>query len=171
MRTFLALSLVAALAACSRPRTAPEPPPAQPSESPAATAPREVPAPEPETAGAALDDVAGTLRLANSAAANGQLAAADELYLTVVRAPNASRDEVVNAATGLYRTGDYEHVARAFAKLGTFLRGEEDLRYYNAVALYETGRYASAKHELACALPYISVTSDVERYRAKIDAK
>jgi hypothetical protein len=172
MRTLLAISMAAVLAGCVRPKTTPEPPPAQTTEvPPAEAAPRVVPPPEPETTGAPLDDVAGTLRQANSAAANGQLAEANALYLSVVRASNASRDAVVNAATGLYRTGDFEHTARAFAKLGTFMRGEEDLRYYNAVALYETGRYAGAKHELSCALPYISVTPDVERYRAKIDAK
>jgi hypothetical protein len=48
-------------------------------------------------------------------------------------------------------------------------RGEEQYHYYFAVALYETGRYAQAKRELAASIPYITVTSDVARYRAKIE--
>jgi tetratricopeptide (TPR) repeat protein len=156
MRTLRALSLVAAvvaaLAGCARPKVAPEPPPPAPPASQS-------------------NDAADTLRQANTAAANGQIADANRLYASVVDAPNVSRDAVVNAATGLYRTGDYAGAVRAFAKLGTFARGEEDLRYYNAVSLYEMGRYAEAKHELACALPYISVTPDVDRYRTKIEAK
>jgi hypothetical protein len=153
MRTLLALSMIAALAGCARPKAAPEPPPPPPSASSESV------------------DLADTLRQANTAAANGRLADANRLYAAVVDAPNASRDAAVNAATGLYRTADYADAVRGFAKLGTFARGEEDLRYYNAVSLYEMGRYAEAKHELACALPYISVTPDVDRYRAKIEAK
>jgi Flp pilus assembly protein TadD len=69
----------------------------------------------------------------------------------------------------LYRTGDYSDALRALQKLGTFLRGEEDLRFYKAVALYEIGRYDEAKKELACALPYIQMTEDVSRYQTKIE--
>ncbi len=150
----LALTLIAALAGCAhRSNPAPEPPPAVP----AATS--------------ASNDFADTLRQANAAAANGQLAEANRLYASIVDATDASRDAIVNAATGLYRTADYADAVRAFGRLGAFARGEEDLRYYNAVSLFEMGRYAEAKHELACALPYISVTPDVDRYRAKIEAK
>ena len=53
--------------------------------------------------------------------------------------------------------------------MGTFAKGEEDLRYYNAVALYETGSYQDAQKELACALPFIQVTDEVTRYRVKIE--
>jgi len=149
----MVLTMMATLAACrARPHAAPEPPP------PAASAP-------------AQSDLAAALRQANTAAMNGQIAEATRVYNGVVDAADASRDAIVNAATGLYRTADYADAARAFAKLGAFARGEEDLRYYNAVSLYETGRYAEARHELACALPYISVTPDVDRYRAKIEAK
>jgi hypothetical protein len=154
MRTSLALLMMAALAGCAhRPTATPEPPPP-----PAPSAP-------------ATSDFADTLRQANTAVANGQLADANRLYVGVADAPDASRDAVINAATGLYRTADYADAARAFAKLGAFARGEEDLRYYNAVSLYETGRFAEAKHELACALPYIRMTADVDRYRAKIESK
>src|SRR5437763_790160 len=147
MRTLLALLMTAALAGCAhRPKAAP-------------------------SAQATTNDWAETLRQANTAAANGQLADAARLYARVVDAPDASRDAVLNAATGLYRTADYAGAVRGFAKLGAFARGEEDLRYYNAVSLYETGRYGEAKHELACALPYIRLTADVDRYRTKIETK
>ena len=70
---------------------------------------------------------------------------------------------------GLYRTGAFTDAVNAFQRLSNFARGEEDLRYYNAVSLYETGHYDLARKELACALPYIQVTEDVTRYRAKIE--
>ena len=57
----------------------------------------------------------------------------------------------------------------AFRKLGAFARGEEDLRYYDAVSLYETGNYGAAQKELACALPFLQITDDVSRYRSKIE--
>jgi len=185
MRTFLALSVAAVLAACARPRTAPEPPPETTTAQPAANAettppepqpqpvpaPAPMPPPAPESVVAPVVDVLATLREANAAAAKGQIDDANRLYASVVDAPNASRDAIISAATGLYRTGDFIDAVRAFTRLGTFARGEEDLRYYNAVALFETGRYAEAKKELACALPYIDVTGDVARYRAKIEAK
>ena len=139
--------MVAALAACRAHPNAAPPPPSAPAQS----------------------DFADTLRQANAAAMNGQIADADRLFVSVFDAPNASRDAVANAATGLYRTADYADAARAFAKLGAFARGEEDLRYYNAVSLYETGHYEEAKKELACALPYIQVNDDVMRYRLKIE--
>jgi hypothetical protein len=50
-----------------------------------------------------------------------------------------------------------------------FHRGEEDLRYYNAVSLFETAHYEEAKKELACALPFLEATGSVERYREKIE--
>ena len=59
---------------------------------------------------------------------------------------------------------------QGFRKFGTFAKGEEDLRYYHAVALYETGEYVAAQKELACALPFIQVTDDVSRYRVKIES-
>ena len=63
----------------------------------------------------------------------------------------------------------YADAMRAFQRLGNLVRGEEDLRYYKAVSLYETGRYDDARKELACALPYIPLTDDVTRYRTKIE--
>ena len=155
MRTLLALSIVVAMLACARPKTTPPPPPVTST----------TPAPPAESM--AVD----TLRQANARAASGQIDEANRMYLSVIDAPNSAREAVIAAATGLYRTGDYADAVRGFAKLGAFAHGEEDLRYYNAVSLYEVGRYADAKRELACALPFIGVTPDVERYRAKIEAK
>jgi tetratricopeptide (TPR) repeat protein len=109
------------------------------------------------------------LRRAEALASSGQTEEANATYLRLLNAPDVGRDTVAAVATGLYRTGDYRDALRALQKLGTFLRGEEDLRFYKAVSLYETGRYAEAKKELACALPYIQVTDDVTRYRSKIE--
>jgi hypothetical protein len=109
------------------------------------------------------------LRRAEALASSGQIDEAKTTYLRLLSAPDVSRDTVAAAATGLYRTGDYTDTLRALQKLGTFLRGEEDLRFYKAVALYEMGRYDEAKKELACALPYIQMTDDVSRYRMKIE--
>ena len=91
------------------------------------------------------------------------------MYARLMSTPNPSRDLIAAVATGFYRTGDFPGALRAFDKLGTFARGEEDLRYYKAVALYETGRYAEAKKELECALPFIERTDEVDRYREKIE--
>ncbi|HYS53444.1 MAG TPA: hypothetical protein VER58_06745 [Thermoanaerobaculia bacterium] len=109
------------------------------------------------------------LRRAETLASSGQVDEANTTYLRLLNAPDVSRDTVAAVATGLYRTGDYRNALRALQKLGTFLRGEEDLRFYKAVALYETGSYNEAKKELACALPYIQMTDDVSRYRVKIE--
>ena len=91
------------------------------------------------------------------------------MYARLLNAPNTPREMIAAVATGFYRTGDFPGALRAFQKLGTFARGEEDLRYYKAVALYETGRYAEAKKELECALPFIEMTDEVNRYRQKIE--
>src|SRR5204862_7794669 len=91
----LAASVIVALAGCARPKVAPAPPPAAPPASQS-------------------NDAADTLRQANTAAANGKLADANRLYASVVDAPDASRNAVINAATGLYRPGDFAGAARAF---------------------------------------------------------
>jgi tetratricopeptide repeat protein len=110
-----------------------------------------------------------SLRDADSLAQQGDAAGAGRIYHRVAVTPNASREILAAAASGLYRTGDYAGAAAAFKRLGTFARGEEDLRYYYAVSLYETGQYEQARKELACALPYIEVTDEVARYRTKIE--
>ena len=109
------------------------------------------------------------LRQAEAFASNEKLNEANDLYIRVVNSENVPREYLAEAAVGLYRTGAFRDSVTAFRRLGTFAKGEEDLRYYNAVALYETGNYEAAKKELACALPFIQVTDEVIRYQAKID--
>jgi tetratricopeptide (TPR) repeat protein len=110
-----------------------------------------------------------TLRQAADAAASGDLQAARELFAGIARREGVLREVLAEAATGLYRVGAYREAADAFRRFGSFARGEEDLRYYFAVALYESGEYRAAERELACALPFIEATEDVLRYRWKIE--
>ena len=110
-----------------------------------------------------------SLRQAEAMANKGDLAGANEIYVRVANSENAPREVIAEAAVGLYRTGAFRNSVAAFKRLGMFAKGEEDLRYYNAVALFETGSYQEAKKELACALPFIQVTEDVTRYRTKIE--
>jgi hypothetical protein len=109
-----------------------------------------------------------TLDQAASLATNNQPDQARRVYLALLNQANVSRQTIAEAARGLYRLGAFADAVEAFRNLGIFNRGEEDLRYYNAVSLFEIGRYEDAKKELACALPYIQITSDVARYRDKI---
>jgi len=132
-----------------------------------ASAQRPGPSAAPET----LSDREATqlLRQADSLASRGEMDAAKAIYLRLLNATGTSRDVLAAVATGLYRTASYADAMRAFQRLGNLVRGEEDLRYYKAVSLYETGRYDDARKELACALPYIPLTDDVTRYRTKIE--
>jgi tetratricopeptide (TPR) repeat protein len=110
------------------------------------------------------------LRQAEAFGDNGLTAEADAIYTRILDAtPPVPREVVTAAAIGLYRTGAYHESVEAFRRLGVFARGEEDLRYYHAVALYEIGEYAAAQKELACALPFIEMTDEVARYRLRID--
>jgi len=109
------------------------------------------------------------LREAETYALAGQLNDANRVYNAIAQNPNATREAIAAAATGLYRTSDFTDAVIAFKNLGAFAHGEEDLRYYNAVSLYETGRYDEAKKEMTCALPYLQQTEDVLRYKAKIE--
>jgi hypothetical protein len=145
------------------PATVPAPAPApveQPALEPLPTLPNTIVVPPP-----VIDP---TLDQAASLAANGQPDQARRVYLALLNQANVSRQTIAEAARGLYRLGAFADAVEAFRNLGTFNRGEEDLRYYNAVSLFEIGHYEDAKKELACALPYIQVTSDVARYRDKI---
>lgn len=110
------------------------------------------------------------LRTAETAAGNGRIDEAVRIYTGLAGSTAVPREVLAEAAVGLYRTGAFREAAQAFRKFGTFAKGEEDLRYYYAVALYETGSYADAQKELACALPFIQVTDDVSRYRTKIES-
>jgi len=110
-----------------------------------------------------------TLRQAEALADNGYAAEANRIYTGLAISDGVPREVVAEAAVGLYRTGAYRDAVQAFRRMGAFARGEEDLRYYNAVALYESGDYQAAQKELACALPFIEVSDDVARYRTKIE--
>jgi len=100
---------------------------------------------------------------------SGDIDRARSIYNELSTAPSISHTVALSVAEGLYRVRDYAGAAKAFARAGAIGRGEEGYHYYYAVALYETGRYANAKRELAAALPYVAVTPDVTRYRAKIE--
>jgi len=169
------------LSACAHHKTTtdtaptPEPAPATATVEPPAlaplpaTVPAPVPAPAPMVAPSTPPPVIDpTIDQAASLAANGQPDQARRVYLALLNQANVSRHTIAEAARGLYRLGAFADAVEAFRNLGTFNRGEEDLRYYNAVSLFEIGHYEDAKKELACALPYIQITSDVARYRDKI---
>src|SRR5207249_6118782 len=106
-------------------------------------------------------DAGQILRQGDADAELGDVESAAANYVRLLNTPGLARDTLISVATGLYRIGDFVHAVEAFQHLGPFNRGEEDLRYYNAVSLYETGHYEEAKKELACALPYIQVNDDV----------
>lgn len=110
-----------------------------------------------------------SLRQAEAFANNGLLDDANTIYRRLANSENVPREVIAEAAAGLYRTGAFRDAVEAFRRMGAFARGEEDLRYYHAVALYEIGDYEAAKKELACALPFIQITDDVTRYRLKIE--
>jgi Flp pilus assembly protein TadD len=116
---------------------------------------------------AVVRDALNSLRQAEALADEGELREADEIYIRL--AAGEPREIVAAAAVGLYRTGAYREAVQAFRRLGTLARGEEDLHYYFAVSLYESGEYEAARHELMCALPYIELTDEVARYRIKIE--
>jgi hypothetical protein len=110
-----------------------------------------------------------SLREAETLAIAGQLAEANRIYSALSQSPTSTREAIAAAATGLYRTGSFQEAVRAFTRLGKLANGEDDLRYYYAVSLYEIGKYAEAQHELTAALPNLQRTDDVERYRLKIE--
>jgi hypothetical protein len=110
-----------------------------------------------------------SLREAETLAIAGQLPEANRIYAALAQGPTSTREAIAAAATGLYRTGAFQEAVRAFTRLGKLAGGEDDLRYYYAVSLYESGKYAEAKQELAAALPNLQRTDDVERYRVKIE--
>jgi hypothetical protein len=157
------------------PEPAPAPAAATASVEPPALEPLPAPVPAPVPASAPIvapstppPVIDPTLDQAASLATNNQPDQARRVYLALLNQANVSRQTIAEAARGLYRLGAFADAVEAFRNLGTFNRGEEDLRYYNAVSLFEIGHYEDAKKELACALPYIQVTSDVARYRDKI---
>lgn len=149
---------------------------------PQPAAPQPAPQPAPATV-AASSGPAGTNKVAPSrppapspsanvdpdqALASGDLAAARAGYTAKLESPQLSHAELLKIGEGLYRARDFRGAVRALTRAGALAKGEEPYHYYLAVALYESGQYGAAKRELAAALPFIEVTPDVERYRAKI---
>lgn len=116
------------------------------------------------------DAIASRMVAADIALQNSQLETARKLYREVLDSSGLERRTLLRLAEGLYRSRDFANALLAFEQLGPLTRGEEPLHYYAAVALYETGRYAEAKSELAAALPHIEISNDVSRYREKIEA-
>ncbi|HEX6641005.1 MAG TPA: hypothetical protein VF215_07815, partial [Thermoanaerobaculia bacterium] len=115
-------------------------------------------------------EVTSRLGAADRALNGGNLVDARRVYRELLAAPGLEHDTLIRIAEGLYRSRDFTGALLAFNRIGTLRRGEEPYRYYIAVALYETGDHARAKKELAAALPYIEITPDVARYRAKIES-
>ncbi|HKS23880.1 MAG TPA: tetratricopeptide repeat protein [Thermoanaerobaculia bacterium] len=129
------------------------------------------PTPPPSTAQPApAGDSAMALAEAERALNAGDTARAKQQYESILAAPSLPHLTLLRIGEGLYRARDFAGAARAFARAGTFAKGEEPFRYYYAVALFESGRYADAKRELAAALPYIEPTPEVKQYRAKIES-
>jgi tetratricopeptide (TPR) repeat protein len=136
------------------------PPPAQTTTS--------TPARVPVTFSAA--ELATRFAAAERALVTSNLAEARRGYREILESANLSHDNIIRLAEGFYRARDFANALRAFDRAGTLRRGEEPYRYYIAVASYETAQYARAKRELAAALPFIEITPDVARYRAKIES-
>jgi len=139
----------------------PKPPPPQPFVPP--------PQPSPAVTTTPVRDIATSLADAQRAIDSGDIARARSIYDALSTAPSLSHIAALQTAEGLYRVGEFARAARVFAAAGAIAHGEEQYRYYYAVALYETSRYGDAKRELAAALPHITVTPGVARYRAKIE--
>jgi len=133
----------------------------------AVTAPREQPpdaAPPP-----AASTTASQLAEAQHALETGDIASAHATYESLLAGPPLVHADAVRLAEGLYRVHDYPKAVRAFQLAGTLGQGEEKYHYCYAVSLYETGHFKEAKRELAAAIPHITVTDEVEGYRAKIE--
>lgn len=147
----------------------------QPRASEPLTVARTVPAVTPQAAAAPLvapvptRDALLSLRKAEALIDNGLVAEANAIYASLARNAGVAREVLIESATGLYRTGAYRDAADAFRRFGTFARGEEDLRYYYSVALFESGDYQGAQRELQCALPFLRETDEVLRYQTKIE--
>lgn len=141
---------------------------------PAVKAPT-TPAPQPQQTAqtkpaVSAKDVAMRITAAERALTNAQLAEAQRLYRSVLDTPNLDRDSLLRVVEGLYRARDFSGALTAFKSIGTLKAGEEPYGYYQAVAFYETGQFEQAKKVLATTIPYIEMTPDVARYRAKIEA-
>jgi tetratricopeptide (TPR) repeat protein len=122
-----------------------------------------------QTTVSAQADVASRVAAAERALGAANLTEASRIYRDVLTTPSLDRATLIRIGEGLYRARDFAQALTAFRRLGALRAGEEAYRYYIAVALYETADLVAAKRELAAALPYIEITPDVQRYRAKIE--
>src|SRR4051794_4575524 len=127
---------------------------------PTVDAPPEPTPPKPPAA----TNVDTSLADAQRAIDAGDLARARSIYNDISSAPSLPHDIALRVAEGLFRVHDFAAAANAFSRVGALAAGEEHSHYDYAVALYETGRYADAKRELAAALPYITMTPDAAQY-------
>jgi tetratricopeptide (TPR) repeat protein len=147
------------------------PPPAQTAQDRPPT--QRVPPASQPAAASAPEQGKGTaqagLAAAQRAIDEGDLSRALLIYQTFLSVPKLPHDEALQFAEGLYRLRDFAGAAIAFQRV-KLARGEERYHYDYAVALYETGQVGPAKRELAASLPFITMTPDVVRYRAKIEA-
>ncbi len=136
----------------SAPATKPQPQPVKP-------------APQPQK----TIDVTAKLNAADSALAKASINEARRLYREVLAVPGLDHATAIRLAEGFYRSRDFANALSAFERAGTLRSGEEPYRYYIAVASYEVGQFDRARRELAAALPFIELTPDVQRYRARIE--
>jgi tetratricopeptide (TPR) repeat protein len=127
------------------------------------------PTPQPATPKQPVKDADASFAEAQRAIDNGEIGRARSVYKALLSGSPLSHPAALRLAEGLSRVGDFPDAALAFKRAGTLGHGEERYHYDYAVALYETGRYAEAKRELALSLPYVAATADVARYRAKIE--
>jgi tetratricopeptide (TPR) repeat protein len=127
-------------------------------------------APKPQPALPTPQDVDSSFADAQRAIDDGDIDRACSIYTEISSAPSLPHEVALRVAEGLLRVQDFAAAANAFRRAGVIDPTEERYRYDYAVALYETGRYGDAKRELAAALPYITMTPAVARYRAKIEA-
>ena len=138
-----------------------------PKPKPAATT-TTTPAPAPPRPAPVTRDVTALFAEAERALNAANLVEARRVYRELLDG-QLTHEQALRAGEGLYRARDFAFALRALDKAGALGKGEEPYRYYRAVALYETGKFASAKKELATVLPFIELTPDVARYREKIE--
>jgi tetratricopeptide (TPR) repeat protein len=159
--------------ATTRPQTTPPPaikPPAQPSAQATTTPATTTSVAQAQTKSPlSAKDLAAHMAAAERALAGAQLTEARRHYREILESPGLDRDSTLRVAEGFYRSRDFAGALAAFKALGALKRGEEPYGYYHAVSLYETGAYDAARKVLTAAIPYIEMTPDVVRYRAKIE--
>ena len=132
------------------------------------------PTPPPQTAKPAPQkpaaDVPALFASAERALAAANINEARRLYREISAVAGLDHASIIRLAEGFYRSRDFKNALAAFERAGALRSGEEPYRYYMAVAAYELGQFDRARKELAAALPFIELTPDVQRYRAKIEA-